>query len=186
MLISITFNLATNAVVGFKVVEVLETRVTIVCELPCFSKDIECSLSYVLLLNKSGIIMNPTFHISNITGNQYSYSYPSQNITITSLVSNKSYHFCVHANNLTTMKISGRPLCGTFTTKHDESDGDHKSQGNIVYHITVYPSSAMSHSLTQVDCEHLKQSLYKGVLYLFCCNYPPCKKWDCKCHTIFK
>jgi len=136
MLIFIVFTIGTNALVNFKVVEILETRATIVCELPCFSKDIECALSYVLWVNKSLTIMNPTFHISNITGDQYTYSYPSQNVTITNLASNNLYHFCVHANNLTTMKISGHILCGTFATKHVQHHHDNdKSQGDVVCHF---------------------------------------------------
>ena len=122
--------------VDVKVGKITETGATIVCELLCFSKDFGCLLTYITWLNKSVTIQDPTFHISNITGDPYSYSYPSQNITVTDLASDNMYHYCVHAINLTTMNISGFPLCGNFTTvtklHHNESEGSVYS--NVISH----------------------------------------------------
>jgi len=109
-----TFSLGTGEIVAIGVVEVMETIATIVCKLSCFSKDIKCIP--VSLLRDGAEIPNPTFHISNITGDPHSYSYPSQNITVTKLTSGKSYSLCVHAYNLTTTKPQGDELCMFFTT----------------------------------------------------------------------
>ena len=114
-------------------VEVKETRATIVCKLSCFSEDIGCIPEYGgLIISRIRKTMRKiaglTFHISNITGNPYSYSYPSQNITVTNLASGKHYFICVHAYNLTTTQLLGFSLCENFTTIHHEGmySRDHK------------------------------------------------------------
>jgi len=131
-----TFTLAiqTGEIVNTTVVEVMETRATIVCILSCFSKDIKCVPQFVWLLRRGRKIItlnNPTFHISNITGDPHSYNYPSQNITVTKLTSGKSYSLCVRAYNLTATKLQGDLLCEDFTTLYHHDEGMYNSYGTI-------------------------------------------------------
>jgi len=93
------------------------------------------SFSSVIKEEKQCKVQNPTFHISNITGDQHSYSYPSQNITVTKLSSNNTYSLCVHAYNLTTTELLGDEVCLNFATT------PHHSNKGIMYsvrHFYVY------------------------------------------------
>ena len=68
-------------------------------------------------------LADPIFHTSNITGNPYSYSYRSQNVTVTNLTSGNKYILCVHAYNLTTTQQLGDNVCENFTTIRHHSGG---------------------------------------------------------------
>ncbi|XP_065887893.1 uncharacterized protein [Dysidea avara] len=118
--------IGTNEIVNTALVEVMETRATTVCKLSCFSKDIGCIPQQLWLLRKGKRVKKLTsftFHISNITGDSYSYSYPSQNITVTNLASGKSYLICIRAYNLTTTELYGSELCEEFTTIYHHKEG---------------------------------------------------------------
>jgi len=139
-------------VVNITVAEVMATTAIIVCELPCFSEDFGCLLTSVERIeNKMMINVDPTFHTSTITGEPYSYSYPTQNVTITNLNSNSKYHFCLSAVNLTTIKIhNSSQLCGNFTTENFTAKHHHQhSEGyysiycvhNITYHESHKPQN---------------------------------------------
>ncbi|XP_065920732.1 uncharacterized protein [Dysidea avara] len=123
----------TDEIVTTALVEVTETRATIVCKLPCFSKDIGCFPLHVWLLRnekKEKMLTDPTFHISKNTGDPYSYSYPSQQITVSNLTSGNSYMLCVRAYNLTTSEPHRSILCEKFTTIYHTYQGI--SRGLIV------------------------------------------------------
>jgi len=112
--------------VNIAILEVMETRATIVCKLPCFSKDIGCIPSLWFRRGEEiEAFTDSTFHISNITGDLHSYSYPSQNITATNLDSGNTYMFCVRVYNLTTTEPQGFSVCENFTTTYHHDEGMH-------------------------------------------------------------
>ena len=122
---SILFTIGAGEIVNTAVVKVMETKATIVCTLSCFSEEIGCKLLSVSLRKRETIIKltNTTVHTSNITGDSYSYSYRSQNITVTNLTSGNKYILCVHAYNLTTTQQLGDNVCENFTTIRHHSGG---------------------------------------------------------------
>ena len=121
-----TMIVGTDEMVNIEVGEITETGATVVCKLPCFSKDIGCIPSiWYRKGEKIEEYKDSTFYISNITGDPLSYSYPSQNITATNLSSGNTYILCVRAYNLTTTELQGLPVCENFTTiYHDDDDDD--------------------------------------------------------------
>jgi len=121
----LTFTLGPGKTLNTTVVELMETKATIVCKLPCFSKDILCKPLSVTLTQEKTLekMTNYTLAISGFTGDRQSYSYPSQNITVTDLTRGNSYMLCVETYNFTTRKLLGDKVCLEFTTPHHHNRG---------------------------------------------------------------
>ena len=96
----------------------LSDSATLICELPCFSPDLQCVISNLTTNN-----MNIKVPITTgpVTGSVMSYSYPTQAITLNCLNSSTTYNYCVIATNITNMVEVGKPLCGSFTTDSDKA-----------------------------------------------------------------
>ena len=106
-----------NAVLDVYIESVSHNLVILKCELPCFSPGLECALvdliSTATNITLLTLIMNYT---SSVSGSDTSHNYPTQLITLTNLISDTTYNFCVVGFNITDMMEVGDPVCGNFTT----------------------------------------------------------------------
>ena len=137
-----TFTLGTGEVINTELVEVKETKATIVCKLSCFPKDIRCVPLFVAIWKENNFtnLTDPSFHISNITGDPHSYSYPSQSVTVTNLTIGNTYILCVRAYNLTTTELLGDKMCHTFMIPYHQTFATtphYHNEGIIVYKCFV-------------------------------------------------
>lgn len=94
--------------------DITEYSVTLSCELPCFTPDLQCELND---LTKNGMSVNVPVNITNIADSFMSYDYPRQNISVIDLDKNTTYSYCVTAVNMNTNESIGNPFCSSFTTK---------------------------------------------------------------------
>ena len=88
------------------------TNATLECTLPCFSPNIQCGILYFTHNNGDDVIITNDV----IMGSTMSFSYPTQQIVISNLASDRSYYYCVVAINATNNTEVGYPVCGSFTT----------------------------------------------------------------------
>ena len=103
-----------NAILSISETSQLSDSVTLLCEMPCFSSDLQCVI-FNLTANNMNIDVSIT--TGPVTGSVMSYSYPTQAITLNCLNSSTTYNYCVIATNITNMVEVGIPLCGNFTTE---------------------------------------------------------------------
>ena len=88
---------------------VTENSVTLICQLPCFSPDLQCVLY--------DMDVNVTIDPGNIIGSVESYSYPTQAMIISGLNSSTTYNYCINLYNITDMMEVGESVCGSFNTQ---------------------------------------------------------------------
>ena len=104
---------------------ITENSAVLICELSCFSPDLQCVVSH-LTTNNMDVKLNMA---CQITGSVMAYSYPSQSITLNCLNSSTTYNYCVVATNATDMGQVGEPVCGSFTTRIIASDDSDDTDG---------------------------------------------------------
>ena len=105
---------AVQAIISVTEENVSTTSATLDCTLPCFSPNLQCNLSDITTNGVDAVNINVTN--GNIVGSVMSYSYPTQRITISNLIPNTTYNYCVVAIDMTIMIKIGEPVCGSFTT----------------------------------------------------------------------
>ena len=110
--ITICTYVAVQAVISVTVETVSTTNVTLDCTLPCFSPNLQCNLSNITTDGVDAV--NIIVTNSNIVGSVMSYSYPTQRTTISNLIDNTTYNYCVVAIDMTNMMKVGEPVCGSF------------------------------------------------------------------------
>ena len=113
---------------------VTENSVTLICQLPCFSPDLQCVL-YNLQLTTNDMNVNVTIDTGNIIGSVESYSYPTQAMIISGLTSGTTFNYCVNLYNITNMMEVGEPVCGSFNTQKIISET--KFYGMIDMHTLI-------------------------------------------------
>ena len=111
-----------NPVLSVDESDITEDSAKLICELSCFSPDLQCVVSHLTTNN-----MDVNLKIAcQVTGSVIAYSYPTQTITLNCLNSGTAYNYCVIATNATDMGQVGGPVCDSFTTRiiaSDDSDG---------------------------------------------------------------
>ena len=106
--------LGVDTIISGTTSSITEDRVTLICELSCFSPGLQCLLYQATILND--INVDVTNAISNITGSVMSYDYPIQSITLSGLNKGTTYNYCIIGINMTNMMYIGEQNCGNFTT----------------------------------------------------------------------
>ena len=106
---------AVQAIISVTVENVSTTSATLDCMLPCFSPNLQCNLSNIKTNGVDAMNINVTN--GNIVGSVMSYSYPTQRITISNLIDNTTYNYCVVAIDMTNMMKVGETVCGSFITR---------------------------------------------------------------------
>jgi len=82
------------------------------CELACFSPGLECALVNLSSNTIRSLAINGT---NDVIGSNASYNYPTQQITLTNLISETTYEYCILAINMTNMTKIGSTVCKNFT-----------------------------------------------------------------------
>ena len=103
--------------------DITENSATLICELSCFSPNLQCALSQFTINNMD---VNVASGSSQVTGSLMAHSYPTQTILLIGLNNGTTYNYCVIATDVTNMVQVGEPMCSNFTTviiTTDNSDG---------------------------------------------------------------
>ena len=90
---------------------VSSTTATLECTLPCFSPNLWCNLSITPI---NGELI--THYQVMESRRNFMLSYPTQQIVISNLASDRSYNYCVVVINATNNMTVGDPVCDSFTT----------------------------------------------------------------------
>jgi len=88
---------------------------TLDCTLPCLSPNLQCSLFNITVNDVD--VMN-IINVTNGTtvGSVSSYSYPTQSIMISNLISDTTYSYCVVVTTINDNTVV-EGMCDTFTTR---------------------------------------------------------------------
>ena len=124
------------------IISVTEVTVsnTLECTLPCFSPNLRCNLSNITTNGVDAV--NIIVTNGNIVGSVMSYSYPTQRITISNLIDNTTYNYCVVAIDMTNMMKVGEPVCGSFVASPQPT-----TTGTYVYtHVCTYLHKYVRHT----------------------------------------
>lgn len=91
---------------------VTQDSATLICKLPCFTSNLQCSLHNI---SANGINLTVKNETENIIHSLTSYNYPTQSIILMGLNMSTTYNYCVVAQN-TNKSMIGKVNCGVFTT----------------------------------------------------------------------
>ena len=108
-----------NALLSVYEDSITEDSATLICELSCFSPNLQCAVSQFTTNNMN---VNVASGSGQVTGTVMAYSYPTQSVSVSCLTSGTTYNYCVIATNATNMVQVGEPVCGSFTTRNIISD----------------------------------------------------------------
>ena len=108
-----------NALLSIDESDITEDSATLICELSCFSPNLQCAISQFTTNNMT---VNVASGSGQVTGSVMTYSYPTQSVSVSCLTSGTTYNYCVIATNATNMVQVGEPVCGSFTTRNIISD----------------------------------------------------------------
>ena len=128
------------------------TTVTLECTLPCFSPDIRCGLCGLTLKDGDVVITRD----GEIMGSTMSYSYPTQQIMISNLASDRIYDFCVVTINTTNNTDIGDPVYGSFTTT-----------GIAIISLLLYAYVSRVHSTHHTRLSNSQYTLYNHVTVMY-------------------
>ena len=104
-----------NALLSVDENNITEDLVTLICELSCFSPNLQCTVSQFTTNNMN---VNVASGSGQVTGSVMAYSYPIQSVGVSCLTSGTTYNYCVIATDATNMVQVGEPVCGSFTTRN--------------------------------------------------------------------
>ena len=113
-----------NALLSVDEDNITEDSATLICELSCFSPNLQCAVSQFTTNNMNVNVVNGG---GQVTGSVMVYSYPTQSVSVSCLTSGTTYNYCVIATNAANMVQVGEPVCGSFTTRNiinDSSSSD--------------------------------------------------------------
>ena len=108
-----------NALLSVDEDSITEDSATLICELSCFSPNLQCAVSQFTTNNMN---VNVASGSGQVTGSVMAYSYPTQSVSVSCLTSGTTYNYCVIATNAANMVQVGEPVCGSFTTRNIISD----------------------------------------------------------------
>ena len=108
-----------NALLSVDEDNITEDSATLICELSCFSTNLQCTVSQFTTNNMN---VNVASGSGQVTGSVMAYSYPTQSVSVSCLISGTTYNYCVIATDTTNMVQVGEPVCGSFTTRNIISD----------------------------------------------------------------
>ena len=108
-----------NALLSADESDITEDSATLICELSCFSPNLQCAVSQFITNNMN---VNVASGSGQVTGSVMAYSYPTQSVSVSCLTSGTTYNYCVIATNAANMVQVGEPVCGSFTTRNIISD----------------------------------------------------------------
>ena len=87
-----------NAILSVEVSDITENSATVISEMPCYSPDLLCAMSYLTTNDKSVTV---EYTIDNGNGSVMAYSYPNCIILLSGLSSGTTYNYCVIAVSAT-------------------------------------------------------------------------------------